>query len=456
MSIVVSNDITIHEPTLAMIDALRNAHDFYYPVEERDGGQVTRRLDYYPVVQYDPIAKKLTVPYGCLPTVRKGRGDMVYYYQTTWHTDTQDVVMVNSKTYRESQKDVLNAIAQAHHNESYGGVIVSPCAGGKTLLGCTVLGQLSKPSLVIVHTKELLNQWVDRMRELFPEVEIGTIQDGKVKMGYFTVGLVQSVIKHVAALRNAFSAVILDEAHHCPAATFVQTVGQLSATVKIGLTASKERMDGMHPLMYATLGPIIAEIAQDDIYGEGNALTPEVRIIRTGWSSPRNPTTQYTKLMTDLVESDTRNTQIADIIFYALAHRRHALVVSSRVAHLQRLHDKIAQAYPDAVQLITGQMKDKDRKANMQRLVAGFPVTFATLQLVKEGLDAPPVDCLIWATPVKDPITVQQAVGRIQRVAPGKPAPMVIDFLDDMGIFDNQMRHRRRVYRSLKGVIREQ
>jgi superfamily II DNA or RNA helicase len=84
-----------------------------------------------------------------------------------------------------------------------------------------------------------------------------------------------------------------------------------------------------------------------------------------------------------------------------------------------------------------------------------YQYVFATYSLAKEGLDIPRLNKLVMATPVKDKVTVEQAVGRIQRPDNGKPMPVVYDICDCKV---PQLRRwkggRKKVYKEIGGEIR--
>src|SRR5258708_14816793 len=50
--------------------------------------------------------------------------------------------------------------------------------------------------------------------------------------------------------------VIVDECHHLSAFTFEQVMKQVKAKYVLGLTATPERKDGHHPIIYMQCGPI--------------------------------------------------------------------------------------------------------------------------------------------------------------------------------------------------------
>ena len=60
------------------------------------------------------------------------------------------------------------------------------------------------------------------------------------------MGIYKSVYNNLSSLRDSFSLVLVDEAHLCPAELFSTALNNLSAKVKIGITATPKRKDGKH------------------------------------------------------------------------------------------------------------------------------------------------------------------------------------------------------------------
>ncbi len=109
---------------------------------------------------------------------------------------------------------------------------------------------------------------------------------------------------------------------------------------------------------------------------------------------------------------------------------------------------------------ICGATKAADRTAALRELkdpACPARVLFATYQLAKEGLDIPCAGRLYLVQPVRDKISVQQAVGRIMRPAPGKTTALVYDFVDNnVPACRSQYAARRRVYKQLNAEILEE
>ena len=131
-------------------------------------------------------------------------------------------------------------------------------------------------TLILVHTRTLLEQTRAAVATHLG-IDAGQVGAGREDMRDVTVATVQSLVRRdLEAWCPHFGLVILDEAHHCPASTFTDVLQRFSARWRLGLTATPERADRLHPLMYATLGPELARLRPTDMVSEGAILAPVV------------------------------------------------------------------------------------------------------------------------------------------------------------------------------------
>lgn len=126
------------------------------------------------------------------------------------------------------------------------GIIVSPPGSGKTIIGLKIIEQKRQPALIIVHRKQIAEQWIERIETFFgiPKRDIGKIGQGKIKVGEkVTVALIQTLAKKLNTgsskeLISAFGTIIMDECHHIPAKSFREVVNLLNPYYQYGLTAT--------------------------------------------------------------------------------------------------------------------------------------------------------------------------------------------------------------------------
>src|SRR5438128_6114410 len=108
-------------------------------------------------------------------------------------------------------------------------IIIAPQDSGKTIVALAIIAQKKQPALIIVHRKQLFDQWIERIEAFLgiAKTFIGKITAGNEKVGtHITVAMIQSIasLPNPAELYKSFGTIIVDECHHVPAKTFRQVI----------------------------------------------------------------------------------------------------------------------------------------------------------------------------------------------------------------------------------------
>lgn len=326
------------------------------------------------------------------------------------------------------------------------GVIHAPTGSGKTVMGIILSSLLKTPTLFIVHTSVLLEQTAQKIRQ-FLGIEPGLLGGGKADIREITVAMVQTLMRYdLRTLRDRFGLVILDEAHHCPAETFRGVVQEFSARYRIGLTATPTRKDGLHPVLFDCVGPIIYSVSPDSLINSG-AITPvQIVVVETQFYTKARKA-DYSELITKLTEDVSRNTLIVKTIIKHKGNRN--LVLSERIAHCQLLGRMLHQHGLDVV-VMTGNQPKEDRESAINRFIEGeINFLVSTTALVGEGFDLPAIDTVFLTVPNASPVKTAQALGRTLRPHEGKVNGKIVDFYDAMvPLLRSQYKKREKVYLS--------
>lgn len=335
------------------------------------------------------------------------------------------------------------------------GVLVAPCGSGKTSIGIGIVAEVRQRTLVLVHTKDLMQQWQERIEEWLPQLSMGFIGGGRTYQegGDIVIATVQTLMnmpwQELYDLGKEFGLVILDEAHHCPAASFSWVMTAMPAKLRFGLTATPTREDGLTDFLWWTFGPKIWEIDHRSLAKNNLIVVPSYFFLDTGWS-PKEPSAEYQSVITEMTLDEQRNKSIQALVWRCQHASRKILILSARVGHCEQLYKMFKGGVRTGEPvLLLGKMSPKKRKAALDGMRDGRYNICISTTVADEGLDLPMLDTLVMCTPTKAHGKVEQRIGRLMRPHPGKQECRVYDLVDDWGPFIHSARRRRSLYRIL-------
>lgn len=328
------------------------------------------------------------------------------------------------------------------------GVLEAGTGSGKTVMALKVIAQRRQPTIILVHTKELMYQWVERIGE-FLQVAAGLVGDGKAEVGPLTVAIVNSARNQLANLAPHFGQIVVDECHRVPATLFTDVVTGFAAKYSLGLSATAYRRENcLTRLIYLYMGSRAHQVDATRLQESGAVLRPQIESRSTGFAYQYRD--DYPALMTALTLDDGRNRQIADdVVAVAAKDCGVILVVSDRVAHCEALAALIGER-GGRVAVLTGRVS-ADKRAEIVEAIKlnAVKILISTLQLIGEGFDAPGLTTLFLATPIKFSGRLKQVIGRILRPGLGKQAT-VYDYVDDqVGVLNHSAKERQLTYSQL-------
>ena len=331
------------------------------------------------------------------------------------------------------------------------GTLSAPTGSGKTVMALYMIAQRKQPALIITHTKELLNQWINRVEQFLeiPTNEVGRIGDGERNIGKkITVALVQTLYKCASEVFLHIGYLIVDECHRTPARTFTEAVTAFDCKFITGLSATPWRRDKLSKLIFWYVGSVIHEIDKASLIETGDVLPAEVIIRETHFIPNCDPATEYSTMLSELTEDRTRNILIAqDVAKEASNGGGICLVLSDRKSHCEALQNLLLEEGVKS-ELLTGDVSNGERKATVESLNSGhIKVLIATGQLIGEGFDCKELSTLFLTTPIKFDGRLIQYLGRVLRPAPGKEKARIYDYVDKfVGVLKAAAATRQRVY----------
>ena len=408
----------------------------------------------------EDLANHIALPRGCLSEV------VELFEEHGIKTDIRDERVAGhpidvefSGQLRPLQRDAVSMIAQ--HDE---GILCAPTAFGKTAVAAWLIAARKVNTLVLVHRQQLLDQWHARLAMFLnlPAKAIGQIGGGKSeRTGCVDIAIIQSThdkngVKDFVA---EYGQVIVDECHHLSAFTFEQVMKQVKAKYILGLTATPERKDGHHPIIYMQCGPSRFKLSARSM----TAATPfdhEVISRLTEFCLPSEQIdTTIQELYAALANDSARNELIVADLVRAVEDGRSPLLLTGRTDHLKYFETTLADKV-DNVFVLRGGMGKRQRRSVAEAITAvpedAPRVILATGSYIGEGFDDARLDTLFLAVPISWKGTLQQYVGRLHRLHDAKRVVRVYDYVDCHVVMLARMYARRlRGYSAIGYRIRD-
>lgn len=338
------------------------------------------------------------------------------------------------------------------------GVFVGPPGIGKTVLGTYLIAERARSTLILVHRKPLLEQWIAQLAMFLglAEKEVGQIGGGKRKPnGRLDVAMIQSLVRKdkVDDFVADYGHVIVDECHHLPAVSFERVLSEVKARFVVGLTATPQRRDGHQPITEMQLGPVRYKV---DVKSQVARRPFEHKLIvretefRLG-SDKFDPGIQ--EIYGALARDDARNRRILDDVITVLQEGRSPIVLTERKDHVEYFADRLRSLVRHLV-VLRGGMTARQRRASADQLAsipdAAERLVLATGRYVGEGFDDARLDTLFLAMPISWKGTLIQYSGRLHRHHPGKTEVRIYDYVDyEVPMLVRMFEKRLRTYRAI-------
>jgi superfamily II DNA or RNA helicase len=341
------------------------------------------------------------------------------------------------------------------------GTFSATTAFGKTVVALHILAKRQVNTLIIVHRRQLLDQWLERIETFLnlTKKQVGKIGGGKNKpTGIIDVAIMQSLTKNhtVNDLIANYGQVIFDECHHLSAVSFESVAKACKAKYVLGLSATLNRKDGHHPIVFMQCGPVRYQV---NAKKQALARPFDHYVIQrqTAFTLPQSANTgsqtSIHEIYQALVHDEQRNQFIIDDIKQALTEGRSPIVLTERKEHILLLSEQI-KTFAKNVFVMQGGMGIRQRK-QLQDALQSIPddeerIIIATGRYLGEGFDDARLDTLFLAMPVSWKGTLAQYAGRLHRLHHAKTDVRIYDYVDNNVPMLNKMSEKRKTgYKSL-------
>ena len=331
-------------------------------------------------------------------------------------------------TLRDDQVDVYDSVVD--------NCLVNAKPGwGKTFVGLNIAAKFNEKTLVVVHNTVLRDQWVEETKKVFGFTP-GIIGTGKFQYETdIVISNTQTLGKHIQKYKDMFGLLIVDECHRVPATTFKNIVDACYARYKIGLSATIGRKDGKHVIIPDYFSKKVFAPKKD------TAMKPIIYCIHSNIGLD-NSLGHWARKVTALSEDEQYQNLICDIANIKINVDKHKiLVVGDRLEFLESCANRV----PNTT-LVTSYT---DGRLNIHKQIFNdLNGIFGTTSIYKEGVNIPPLSCLILGSPINNRYLLEQLIGRVTRPFKGKRTPEIIDIVLSDKVSKRQFAERMNYYAS--------
>ncbi len=319
------------------------------------------------------------------------------------------------------------------------GVLAATTAFGKTVVAAKVIAARKTNTLILVHRRQLLDQWVERLGAFLdiPKDQIGMIGGGKRKpSGHIDVALIQSLVRKnvVDDIVAEYGQLIVDECHHLSAVSFEAVARGTKAKYVLGLTATATRKDGHQPIIFMQCGPIRFKVNakhQATLRPFTHKVIRRETPFQPQLFNDLKPTIQ--KLYGSISSNEARNHMIFDDVLKTLQLGRTPLLLTERKDHAAALAERFSKFCKNVVVMVGGQTaKQRDLvKAQLDSIPENEErLLIATGRYIGEGFDDSRLDTLFLTMPISWHGTLAQYAGRLHRLHHSKKEVIIYDYVD--------------------------
>ena len=342
---------------------------------------------------------------------------------------------------RPYQEEAIEAVLEAEDAGQRRVVVVLPTGAGKTVVFSSLIRILRRPTLVLAHRSELLEQAVSKICRVLGEGPVVALEQAGQRAPADAAVVVASLRSlHEERLKrlmsdHRFGLVIYDECHHAPADDNQRILRQLGCFDRgwegllVGFTATTGRGDRRG----------LEEVFDAIVYHQ-----PLPTMIREGYLVPLRGVRVTTEAdlssitagagdfavdeLQEVVDIRGRNALVARTI-QELCRDRITLVFCVTVQHARNLARALSNiGVPTG--LIHGELPAPEREEVLEGLRSGRLRAVTNVGVLTEGFDEPSISCVAMARPTRSDSLYAQCVGRGTRLHPGKQDCLVIDFVD--------------------------
>jgi superfamily II DNA or RNA helicase len=346
---------------------------------------------------------------------------------------------------RPYQREAVDRIIASYERGNGKGLVTLATGLGKTFVAGCFLRWLFEHYphynvLVLADKKELLLQFDKSIWTNLPKFVATHILHESEKPT-FNEGVLLSTFQSFDGYLQSkpdltFDIVIVDEAHHAAADTFISTIEKINPKYLLGLTATPFRKD------QRSIKKIFGEpLVKYDVVAamqKGYLANIDYRIkndnIDIDWISKESKKGYTVKQLNKKIFIPERDEEVCDVIFKYWNYKKpqRGIIFCNSSEHAERIEQILRTKFDFPARAYTTRVTDADERAKRLRLFRTGQIKILTCyDMLNEGVDVPDVDFLVYLRVTHSRVIFLQQLGRGLRFKEGKTL-FVLDFVADI------------------------
>jgi superfamily II DNA or RNA helicase len=364
---------------------------------------------------------------------------------------------------------VINNIFPKQLDEFKGCTLKVMAGLGKTYIAMDIISKINKKTLIIVPNTYLLEQWVQLLKQYFPNNTIGVLYCKKKVDGDIIVAIINSVVScnsfiykkeliDFDDILQKTGLVIFDESQSYVSKTFRSVYKKLYSNITIGLSATPDiKIDGLDRIHVSNIGPILDAESIDGYEKSLDMFISEVMLVRyqgpdehTQFILREDGLLDYQNLLENIITDERRNLFIIDKIIEMVNMKLNIFIFSDRRSHIENLYDLLIELVEKNKLSTSINLPESNKsiilyggvKKNIIQEAQNYSkIIFTTYQYSSTGVSIIKMNGLILATPRTS--NMKQIINRIFRLGSDQNVKRyIIDIIDNKTPLKHQYRKR--------------
>jgi DNA repair protein RadD len=310
---------------------------------------------------------------------------------------------------------------------------VAPTGAGKTVMLSAVARDMGGRSLIVQHRDELVAQNERTFRAVAPDAITGIVNASEKDWnGEAVFGMIQTIIRNLGHM-PAFDNIIIDEAHHTAADSYLRTVDHAKKlndkTRVFGVTATPTRGDSR--ALLTVFDNCADQIFLGELIKAGHLVRPRTFVVDMGVGANlmavKKTAADYDmEQVAKIMDRSVINDRVVEE-WRKVASTRQTVVFCSTVAHAQHVAESF-RAGGIAAATVWGEMPTGDRRETLAAYDSGEIQVVTNAMVLTEGWDHQPTSCVVLLRPSSFKSTMIQMIGRgLRKVDPERYPGVVKD-----------------------------